>query len=227
MSVWTHVVSDFIVKDFKRLTDEKIYNIIGREGEPGERDASIKYLPMGSEGSLKADITRFKDRLLISVFGDLRSYENFDEIKSWFNECCKSLKVEQAFCKADCYPVYIHLEHPKPESAESMRINASFRIDGLRPLNQEVIKERLYRNMPFSSNKLNLNIWNNPDKKCLAVTTITLFGEIEDNTGIIDIRDWFREVCSEFCIRQAFCQINGNGVADYITPIMYGRHYYY
>jgi len=94
MSQWTHVCGCIRVDAIKGLTSKidfkKILgNIIEYETD-GEWSTK---LPLGSEGSIKYDIWTNSDMgemyaYTISIFGDLRNYENKEEIKEWFKNVC-------------------------------------------------------------------------------------------------------------------------------------------
>lgn len=71
-----------------------------------EENMKEKYLPMGSEGTLKMSIWHNPDESCIasttvSVFGDLRDYGSFEEIEEWFNRCYGSMNVRQAVCQVN------------------------------------------------------------------------------------------------------------------------------
>lgn len=117
MSQWTHVNASFRLDSISRIDDEKIINIFGKAvdynhmyeieyDENWEVKNKEKYLPMGSEGTLEMSIWRNPDEscvasTTVSVFGDLRDYESFDEIEKWFNRCCDAFSVRQAFCQVN------------------------------------------------------------------------------------------------------------------------------
>ncbi len=94
MSQWTHVCGCIRVDAIQGLTSKidfkKILgNIIEYETD-GEWNTK---LPLGSEGSIKYDIWTNSDMgemyaYTISIFGDLRDYEDKEEIKEWFKNVC-------------------------------------------------------------------------------------------------------------------------------------------
>lgn len=120
MSQWTHVNASFRLNSIGRYDDEELINIFGKSvgfwdmdkieyDENWEVADKEKYLPMGSEGSLKMSIWHNPDTscmasTTVSVFGDLRDYNSFDEIEEWFNRCCDAFGnfgIRQAVCQVD------------------------------------------------------------------------------------------------------------------------------
>lgn len=116
MSVWTHVAG-IIRFDGFRIDDVKLDwdKIVGKElnwGDPYEiwadRDKNPKtFMPCGSEGSLNKVIWENPDKsslasYTVSVFGDLRDYDDLTEIKKWFAEVCRKLWVRNAVITAEC-----------------------------------------------------------------------------------------------------------------------------
>lgn len=117
MSQWTHVNASFRLDSIGEIPDEKIIAIFGEcvdykgmsnieYDENYEVKDKEKYLPIGSEGSLEMNIWHNPDKscmasTTVSVFGDLRDYGSFDEIKKWFNKCCDSFFVRQAICQVE------------------------------------------------------------------------------------------------------------------------------
>lgn len=117
MSQWTHVNASFRLDSIGEIDDETLINIFGKPvdfynmdkieyDENWEVKDKEKYLPMGSEGSLKMSIwhnpnTSCMASTTVSIFGDLRDYGSFNEIKKWFNRCCDALWIRQAFCQVE------------------------------------------------------------------------------------------------------------------------------
>lgn len=115
MSQWTHVNASFRLNSIGKIDDETLINIFGKSvsyfgmneieyDENWEVKDKEKYLPMGSEGSLKMSIWHNPDTscvasTMVSVFGDLRDYGSFDEIEKWFNRCCDKVFLRQAVCQ--------------------------------------------------------------------------------------------------------------------------------
>ena len=114
MSNWTHVAGIIRVNSLRQTGDteqqakERMLKIFGKsfgfEDVDAFDDAEINpndYLPFGSEGSLDIDIWINPEissiaAYTISIFGDLRDYDNPDEIVSWFKRKCNQLSVRQA-----------------------------------------------------------------------------------------------------------------------------------
>lgn len=117
MSVWTHVAGIIRVDELRLVDDAKPDwdKIIGKElnwEDPHEIWADYDknpeaFMPCGSEGSLKKVIWENPDKsslasYTVSVFGDLRDYDNFAEIKEWFAGVCSKLWVRDAVITANC-----------------------------------------------------------------------------------------------------------------------------
>ena len=107
MSTWTHVVGCIRVDGLPTLGS----NIAGIEQKIGPMDLWDKpngncKLPTGSEGSLEYKIIKYSNGLpwlSIPIWGDLRSYENFDEIREWFTALLKELVgIRDAVLAVDC-----------------------------------------------------------------------------------------------------------------------------
>lgn len=117
MSQWTHVNASFRLNSFRRIEDEELINIFGKSvdyynmdeveyDENWEVKDKEKYLPIGSEGTLEMSVWHNPNESCIasttvSVFGDLRDYDDFDEIERWFNRCCGVCSIRQAFCQVE------------------------------------------------------------------------------------------------------------------------------
>ena len=117
MSVWTHVAAtvrvDWIV-DFagREICFDEIF---GREclwDSPDEvweeaREHPERFMPMGSEGSLNMSVWVNPDpsdapRYAVTIFGDLRDYDDAEEIVRWFREKLKGIcSVRQAVITAE------------------------------------------------------------------------------------------------------------------------------
>ena len=114
MSVWTHVAGIIRIDDI-RLGDTlpDFDKLIGKECQwesPTEvwDDMECRpedYLPMGSEGSLEKSVWINPDKgcmssYTVSIFGDLRDYEDSESIIEWFknkiNEINEIKGVRQA-----------------------------------------------------------------------------------------------------------------------------------
>lgn len=71
------------------------------------------------------------------------------------------------------------------------------------------------RYMPMGSEgSLQMSVWEDPDRGCVAAYTISVFGDIRDFSYPSEIVDWFKAVCEEigeiFGIRgaviEAYCE---------------------
>ena len=120
-------------------------------------------------------------------------------------------------------------------------VAAIFRLNSLGGISDEEIikvfgREVQYKNLydydkssaektlPMGSEgTLEMSIWHNPDKSCVASTTVSVFGDLRDYGGSEDIeklKKWFDEVCEKLWIRNAIMQIedeyaNGTEVYEY------------
>lgn len=117
MSQWTHVNASFRLNSIERIPDEDLIKIFGKQvdyygmskieyDEKWNIKDKHKYLPIGSEGTLKMSIWHNPDTscmasTTVSVFGDLRDYDSFEEIEEWFNKCCFALFIRQAVCQVE------------------------------------------------------------------------------------------------------------------------------
>lgn len=113
MSVWAHVAGIIRVDSIRPLENELDFDkILGKEWDFNDMwdDEPIyteyttfpdRFMPCGSEGSLHKHVWINPDKqemssYTISVFGDLRDYEDAQSIVDWFEECCDKLWVRQA-----------------------------------------------------------------------------------------------------------------------------------
>lgn len=112
MSNWTHVAAIFRIDSFARnLKFDKIFGEELHWNDPESKweDASKypkKYLPLGSEESLKMSVWEDPDTsclaaYTVSIFGDLRDHDSIDEIIKWFDEKCKAVFIRQAVVTVD------------------------------------------------------------------------------------------------------------------------------
>lgn len=110
MSNWTHVAGIVRVNDIRGLTRSPDFDrVFGKEclyGSPPEtwEDAEKhpeRYLPMGSEGSLRINVWTNPNKshvaaYTVSIFGDLRDHDSPDAVIEWFQEKVRSLWVRNA-----------------------------------------------------------------------------------------------------------------------------------
>lgn len=94
MSKWTHVSGVIRIDDFsfishrKRNTSKTVEKIIGPMCLFEKWNKHSK-LPTGSEGSVEYKVVQNKDesslaRFTVVFYGDLRNYDDLEEIKKWF-----------------------------------------------------------------------------------------------------------------------------------------------
>lgn len=109
MSIWTHVAGVIRIDGLYGITEETdnetiLDRIVGKVLDYNDdfsrwRDADEhpeKFMPCGSEGSLKRAMWRNPNtseiaRWALSVFGDLRDYHDVNAVIEWFKNCCKRL----------------------------------------------------------------------------------------------------------------------------------------
>ena len=122
MSCWTHVAATVRVDGFRIFGDdvEPDWDAIfgkecsfyaSREKWDDAMEHPDKYLPMGSEGSLRKTVWTNPDRshadaYTVSIFGDLRDYDNPETIIEWFKKIVNSdvIDVRQAcITVTNCY----------------------------------------------------------------------------------------------------------------------------
>lgn len=107
MSNWSHVAGIIRIDDIR--FDDKTPDfdeLVGKEMSYHEysftNDEDIdnsKYLPMGSEGSLKKSVwinpnISHMSAYTVSIFGDLRDHDSTSEIIQWFKDKCKSISED-------------------------------------------------------------------------------------------------------------------------------------
>lgn len=105
MSIWTHVLASFRIDRIRPLQGEleSIEKIIGKP-EPYNPVEGEFYIPTGSEGSLEWSLwinpnINHMDAYTLTVFGDLRDYDNSESVIDWFKEVVKrSMLIRQAVC---------------------------------------------------------------------------------------------------------------------------------
>lgn len=114
MSCWTHVAAivrvdgfrifdDDIGPDWDAIFGKECLFLASRENWEDAMEHPDKYLPMGSEGSLRKTMwtnpdLSHADAYTMSIFGDLRDYDSPETIIEWFKKIVNSdsLDVRQA-----------------------------------------------------------------------------------------------------------------------------------
>lgn len=110
MSKWTHVSGVIRIDDFsfiscrKRNTSKTVEKIIGPMCLFEKWNKHSK-LPTGSEGSIEYKVIQNKDesslaRFTVVFYGDLRDYDDLEEIKQWF------IKLREEIEAADNEMIY-------------------------------------------------------------------------------------------------------------------------
>lgn len=117
MSTWTHAAGVIRVDSFRFKDQPKPdwNELIGRPSLWGSIGETERYLeahpeqrmPSGSEGSLNYTVWENPDishipAYVVSVFGDLRDYDDPAAVIEWFKKVCSRLWVRNAVIEADC-----------------------------------------------------------------------------------------------------------------------------
>ena len=99
MSTWTHINGSIRIDGIPMLqqeiaTKENVQKIIGNtcSFEDDEIVWDKCTVPCGSEGSLQYEVVKAGDGLTlwtVCVFGDLRDYDDLEEVTGWFNKITK------------------------------------------------------------------------------------------------------------------------------------------
>jgi len=102
MSLWTHVNGNIRLGGISESVDknESMEFLLGKMVFPEDGDPSTN-LPCGSEGSIFYKLSEIKDKYIISIFGDLRDYDDELYIKNWFKEVCESFWVIAAILQIE------------------------------------------------------------------------------------------------------------------------------
>jgi len=54
-----------------------------------------------------------------------------------------------------------------------------------------------------SEGSLQMSVWENPDRNCMASYTISIFGDLRDHHSTSDIIEWFKKKCELLWVRNA------------------------
>ncbi len=111
MSIWTHVAAVIRVDCFRYPNEDRFNfdNFVGKEIHFKDDEEKWDYaeehkdefMPFGSEGGLTKVIWENPDKnavpsYTITIFGDLRDYNELDEIIEWFKRVCDKFHIRQA-----------------------------------------------------------------------------------------------------------------------------------
>ena len=110
MSQWTHVCGCVRIDSLEHESvNSRIETVFGKTvcwGSPtemwGEQENYPElYTPTGSEGGIQYDVWENPKKYIaashsVSIFGDLRDYNNVEEIIEWFNKICKAFVIRDA-----------------------------------------------------------------------------------------------------------------------------------
>lgn len=69
-----------------------------------------------------------------------------------------------------------------------------------------------------SEGSLNMSVWSNPDKNCLASYTVSIFGDLRDHDNPDEIINWFKNKCVDLDIRNACITVENEcyGVCNWV-----------
>lgn len=137
MSVWTHVAAVFRIDgirdeklygmngpEWDKITGRTIYECDWLTEDTYERRRMDddwaayhkhpkRFVPTGSEGSLQRLVWINPDgccaaHYTVTVFGDLRDYDDHEAIHEWFDSVCDKCFIRQAVCECNVSgPVYV------------------------------------------------------------------------------------------------------------------------
>lgn len=104
MSVWTHITGalriDAVVmnKQHEQMILKKVHETLGKTCNHDSTSDVFNAcnVPRGSEGSLQYYVHQYDTGLpwaIIGIWGDLRDYDNVDEIKAWWEKVCKAFPL--------------------------------------------------------------------------------------------------------------------------------------
>lgn len=111
MSQWTHVAGCIRIDSLGGGDITKIYELVDKFGRTCQFDDTPEIwercnVPCGSEGSLQYKISRTgeKDSLdwgLVVIWGDLRDFDDADEILQWLEKACAGKMIRGCAVKID------------------------------------------------------------------------------------------------------------------------------
>lgn len=115
MSNWTHVagiirIDDFCLEDkipdFDKLIGKELHFEDSLVEWNDAHNYPEKYMPLGSEGSLRKVIWINSNKKMItayvvSIFGDLRDHDDAQKIVDWFKKICDKFTVRNAVIVVD------------------------------------------------------------------------------------------------------------------------------
>ena len=106
MSTWTHVCGSVRIDDMSFLKQKRnqikdVEKILGKMCTWNNWYDKCK-LPMGSEGSIEYKVIQNTDedslaRFDILIYGDLRDYDDLEEIKNWFISLKEKFENNESF----------------------------------------------------------------------------------------------------------------------------------
>lgn len=101
MSNWTHVAAIVRVDDLRLGDSAPDFDKIFGTSFGYLEDIPSNPMPFGTEGSLQKQVWDNPQKecaaaYTVSIFGDLRSHDDPEEILEWFKKCLETLIVRQA-----------------------------------------------------------------------------------------------------------------------------------
>ena len=110
-------INGYVTPDWDEVTKKAIYECDWLTEDSYEqrrmrddwneyREHPERFMPTGSEGSLQRLVWVNPDkhsmpRWVVTVFGDLRDYDDPEAIHKWFDEVCSRCYIRQAVCHCD------------------------------------------------------------------------------------------------------------------------------
>lgn len=108
MSQWTHVNGSIRYDaGYRNPKKEELKKLIGIMANYGDADSFEKCnMPCGSEGSIEYNIYENENlndlaAFVVSIWGDLRDYNNSKEIEEWFHKITKDQFIRSAILEID------------------------------------------------------------------------------------------------------------------------------
>jgi hypothetical protein len=133
MSIWTHVTGNIRISGNRKLINSLLGEIIVYDKETYDKDEWARLfeesiIPKGSEGSIQYFIfnningkineipnDKYYDNVNIALWGDLRNFDETDEIEQWFNNIIyhKDIMTRDAVIKITCFDSKVLSYNPR------------------------------------------------------------------------------------------------------------------
>lgn len=104
--LWDKVIGRTIYEPHSVMNADSYEQRRERDDWEDYRKEPMAFVPTGSEGSLQRLVwvnpdTSCAASYTVTVFGDLRDYEDEDKIKEWFEAVCSKCYIRQAVCHCE------------------------------------------------------------------------------------------------------------------------------